>query len=147
VLNELSRLSKENAELREQLARRGEDLDITEVADTLREIKILFNFSDGTSFNGSLQSFFAAIGRELTVDISANYIATIFTETLRRDHSEAISSNAVAEWLKDLSLFDLVASRRERIIGSFTESQLLWWLTPFGKKMLVRIFSSGEYLG
>jgi uncharacterized protein DUF4062 len=143
ALDELSRLSKENAELREQLAKLEQERDVTRVIDSLRMRAISGTFTDKTPFNNTLLSFFETIGRELTVERQTADVAQLFVWKLIDDESKGINPAFAEEWLKDLALYDLVASRtHDREIGpGFHIEVHMWWLTTFGKKTLARISS------
>lgn len=141
ALNELSRLSKENAELRQQLTQFGQERDVTQVIDSLSRRSISDTFSDKVPFNTTLLSFFEAIGRELAIQLTTWEIASKFALKLTGTESKNIDPLTVQEWLKDLALFDLVATRREednvgRTGVHYTDR---WWLTDFGKKTFARI--------
>jgi len=141
ALDELSRLSKENAELRDQLAKLDRERDVTRVIDSLRRRTISGTFTDQTPFESTLLSFFEAIGRELTLERQTAEIAQLFVWRLTDDESKGINPAFAEEWLKDLALYDLVASRtHDREIGQGFHIEVhLWWLTSLGKKARARI--------
>jgi uncharacterized protein DUF4062 len=141
ALDELSRLSKENAELRDQLAKLDQERDVTRVIDSLRRRTISGTFTDQTPFESTLLSFFETIGRELTIEWATAEVTYMYVLALSDDKSRAIDPTFVEEWLKDLAVFDLIASRTEER-GPFYSQFHMWWLTSFGKKVLAKIGSA-----
>jgi Domain of unknown function (DUF4062) len=132
VLNEMSRLSKENAELREELAKHSEDHHITEVITSLEKRTLS---KEVPELNMSLLSFFRTVARQLTVETRTVRVVLSLTSWAFRVAN--IREEDVREWLMDLVLLDLVASRTERLIPA---SSIEWWqVTSLGKKTLARI--------
>ena len=142
ALNELSRLSGENAELRDRLAKLDQEQDVTGVIDSLRRRTISGKFTDQTPFDSTLLSFFEAIGRDLAMECTTPDLAYRFASALTDDQSKAIRSTFAEECLKDLALLDLIASRTKQT--SYQIDIHLWWLTSFGKKVFAKIVSPRE---
>ncbi len=143
ALNELSRLSLENSELREQLAKLDQERDVARVIDSMRRRNISGTLmTDKSPFNSTLLSFFETIGRELTLERTTADVAQLFRSRLT-DESKDIDPAFAEEWLKDLALFDLVGPRTERqhLAINITYLTNVWSLTSFGKKVLTRIGS------
>jgi Domain of unknown function (DUF4062) len=140
VLNEMSRLSKENAELREELAKHSEDHHITEVITSLEKRTLS---KEVPQLNISLLSFFRTIARQLTIESQTRAVLLLLQNKglligLLNDIQE-VNDAVVEEWLKDLVLLDLVASRTNRPSSNMPITVTLWQLTSFGKKTLARI--------
>lgn len=156
VLNELSRLSKENAYLRDELAKRSEEQNLIQVIKLLRERTISVTFFDNSQTQMTLLSFFAKIGRDLILELGTGAAATEFGPKLSGGVNKRLDDQALIELLKDLSVFDLVESRRKAAsetrmpFGTLLGNSFSWKLTAFGKAALVRIESSetnGRFAG
>ena len=160
----MSRLSKENAELREELAEHSEDHHITEVITSLEKRTLSKEIPE---LNISLLSFFRVVARALTMEIDTTAVFKTFKSAITSNmnpfvlngnlepfEQPDILKEAVSEWLKDLVLFDLVTSRTE-VIQEDTENRAIklllgdrqykWWqLTSFGKKTFVNMYITQE---
>jgi hypothetical protein len=147
VLKELTRLSRENSELRERKlpSQKDETADIRKTFQELlqRELIIAFWVQSKNDWAAerktNLLILFSYIGPNLMVESSleklANSIGLFFykgKEPLR--DRWPVPSNYVRDWLFDLSVYDLVQpSNRKHPVRDQSE---YWSLTPRGKKAL-----------
>jgi hypothetical protein len=95
VLNEMSRLSKESAELREELAEHSEDHHITEVITSLEKRTLS---KEVPELNMSLLSFFRAVARELTMEINTTTILNMFKSSITPAAKMCIHSCCAEIW-------------------------------------------------
>jgi len=165
ALDELSRLSRENAALRSQVAALDEDSRAADTLERLTEATIVRNFDDKLERNKTLCDFFAHVGRRLIVETSIEGLRDLLSRTYDPDAFvtdldargrwiSEIDSYQLEGWLCELAMLDLVISRRgdterPRESGSSVlrahhaaiagQLSVYWSLTSLGKRVLGRI--------
>lgn len=154
VTAELTRLSTENATLRQQLGKALAQADEEEqgerqqILDTLQKNKVTpyFFYDDGADWEEgeevTLQRMFSLLGPELLIEketeASATYLAQMLNLTERTLRSNwPIPSNVTKTWIADLVTLTLVepSPRKHQI----KDTKEYWTLTQRGKEVLAQI--------
>jgi len=148
VVNEISRLSSENAELRKMLEQTMAKLKHIDTVDKI--IKLLKNNtvkfsvfyhkdSDWTEEDRvSLYNIFSRIAPHLMIEFSTEDAAYYIGYSLRKNKSEDIRdqwpvpSNHVQSWLSDLAALDLLTASTQK--HSLKDKSQYWTLTEWGRK-------------
>jgi hypothetical protein len=155
VMTELSRLSRENAELRTSIDRERKQQSLDEVSRVERVFrtlssnkrKIVFweigntNWSEGVE--RTLQWIFQRIAPEMMVEASVQRLAAIIalhasnlsSDKLRRE--SPVPNNTIALWLADLTTLELIAPSSRR--HSVNDKNQYWCLTTFGREVWTRV--------
>ncbi len=155
VLTELSRLSKENSGLREQLAEANAQVAKSEIdeyakkLDTLRnhKIEISFMYNDSKTWEEgkefSFLKIFSLIAPELMVEKSTAdtgfYIGSMYNPNPNRVLRERypIPSNIMKKIFGDLVVLELVKPSEKK--HSLKDNQEYWTITEIGKKVFTMI--------
>jgi len=139
VLNEMSRLSKENAALREQLAARDDESEIDSKIQALWRRSITVPLIEGDPVKVDLMLFFNSVGWQMTMPRTAREIADMAPSLVRKGIS---NEDYAHKWLGELSILELVESTLHEIytLGHPTPQTVMnWTLTNLGKRVLSRL--------
>jgi hypothetical protein len=157
VLNEMSRLSKENAELREQLSARNEEGEIDTKIGYLGRQRISIPLREGDPIETDLLVIFDHCGLQLTIPTTTQQIAELIVSSIRdqgrlTSEPEGPESNPTTRavikdyndalnWLAELSILELVDSTlyQTQNFGLPPQTVMNWTLTTLGKRTLARL--------
>lgn len=155
VVNELSRLSSENAELRKQLQdaiHQAEDDAITErrrIMQTMRKNsqKISFAYQNGTDWEDeteiTLYRIFRLLAPEMMIEKTTEDIAWFIGIMLRLDRARQpregypVPSNTVKRCISDFIALDLFEPSQKR--HTVRDTKEYWTLTDIGREVYVDI--------
>lgn len=148
VLTEISRLSKENADLRSKIEEYKQKLNgeektaHTELIKTLRntQIELSYYYSYGSKWedekNITYSRLFILLAAEMMADVSTEYIATYIGVSTNSEKRKSlrktwpVPSNVITRFLADLMLFELVKPSVKK--RSVKDEKSYWILTPLG---------------
>lgn len=150
VLNELSRLSQENAELRNKelllanQARQDADRIIRTLKDT--DVEASFWLVGGKDWSDyktvKLLTIFYLIGPELSIESSITALAGLLGPSLYRGEGKLrtewpIPRNTIRGWMFDLMSLDLIepSSRKHPV----KDNNQYWSLTPLGRRVMIEV--------
>ena len=155
VINELSRLSSENAVLRKQLQemlRQEEDDAIAErrrIVQTVKKnkVKISFRYADGESWEDktefTLYRLFDLLAPEMMIEKDTETIALYVGYMLRPDKDRQphkqypVPVNKVRNWISDFVALSLFEPSQKR--HSVSDTKEYWSLTDIGRGMYTDI--------
>jgi len=149
IVNEVTRLSKENADLRAELAKSKKRLEATLETEEEKTIDVLSRNSRnvhvwldgqkdwGEPIETTLLSIFEHMGKELINEASsvslAQLIAFEFSNSNSYRKRHPVPSNFLREWLTDLSAVGLIQPSTKR--HTVHDQNEYWMLTKQGKKV------------
>ena len=155
VINELSRLSSENAELRKQLQvalHQAEDDAITERRGIMRLMKknnleIFFYYQDGAGWEDkreiTLSLIFRLLAPEMMIEETTKSIASFIGVMLKPDNDRQIRdhypvpSNVVKRCISDFIALGLFEPSQKR--HTVSDTQEYWTLTDIGREVYADI--------
>jgi hypothetical protein len=160
VMTELTRLSRESAQLRaalEEQLRKSKDDEIAAREKTIRtleknEIRVKIMYAGETEWSPpittTLYSLFDLLGPELTIEKSVQASAEYIALMMKRDRDKKakwVPTNTLKLWLSDLMTLGLVSPSRKR--HPVSDKHEYWTLTDEGRETLQLLRRSRLELG